>query len=111
MVTEEAQGGLTEYLASTCPAQFQSWNSLVIDAKEIFNARVRPFVASFSTEHNLSKQFENCVEWDVIGAVMETSYERFKPPVFFRRLLDVYDQGHFPCGWRGQWPSGTLIYI
>ena len=28
---------------------------------------------------------------------------------FFLELLMVYEAGHFPCGWRGDWPDGKLI--
>jgi hypothetical protein len=28
---------------------------------------------------------------------------------FFLELLGVYEAGHFPCGWRGEWPLGSLV--
>ena len=28
---------------------------------------------------------------------------------FFNELLLVYEAGHFPCGWQGDWPAGRLL--
>jgi hypothetical protein len=28
---------------------------------------------------------------------------------FFLELLTVYEAGHFPCGWVGDWPRGKLV--
>jgi hypothetical protein len=28
---------------------------------------------------------------------------------FFLELLTIYQAGHFPCGWQGEWPKGKLL--
>jgi hypothetical protein len=42
--------------------------------------------------------------------MMENAYMTSKHgSYFFLELLTVYEAGHFPCGWRGEWPSGSLV--
>ena len=42
--------------------------------------------------------------------VMENSYLNGGHKVFFfLELLTVYEAGHFPCGWEGEWPKGRLV--
>ena len=48
-------------------------------------------------------------QWDILGALMENSYVSSGHSVFFfLELLRVYEAGHFPCGWIGDWPSEEL---
>jgi hypothetical protein len=50
------------------------------------------------------------LRWDILGALMENSYLRSgHAAFFFLELLMVYEAGHFPCGWRGNWPQGELL--
>ena len=30
-------------------------------------------------------------------------------PHFYNELLEIYKAGHFPCGWRGSYPEGTIL--
>jgi len=47
-----------------------------------------------------------------LGALMGNSYlDTHHPAHFFLELLWVYEAGHFPCGWLGDWPSGKLIVL
>jgi hypothetical protein len=41
---------------------------------------------------------------------MENSYlQSGHSAFFFLELLTVYESGHFPCGWQGEWPQGKLL--
>jgi hypothetical protein len=37
------------------------------------------------------------------------SYDR--PSALFSQILDVYEQGGWPCGWLGKYPDGKLIVL
>jgi hypothetical protein len=52
------------------------------------------------------------IRWDILGALMANSYMFTGHRAhFFLELLLVYEMGCFPCGWRGEWPSGEpLVY-
>lgn len=52
------------------------------------------------------------VQWDLLGALMENSFKGSgHAAFFFLELLTVYEAGHFPCGWRGNWPQGELLVL
>jgi hypothetical protein len=34
-----------------------------------------------------------------------------RPSIFFSRILAVYEQGGWPCGWLGKYPEGKLIVL
>jgi hypothetical protein len=109
--TLEAQNQLTLWLHLHAQQRYQNWNRLV----ETHNATtIDPVVARslapFRQTHNLSKEFIGCATWDLRGALMEDSYRDTGHAVFFfHELLEVYEAGHYPCGWVGQWPEGKLL--
>jgi hypothetical protein len=50
------------------------------------------------------------IRWDILGALMANSYMFTGHRAwFFLELLLAYEMGCFPCGWRGEWPSGELL--
>ena len=64
------------------------------------------------------KEWERCLLLSIIvntnRAAMEIRFrQKFnKAPIFFERMLQVYEAGRLPCGWDGQledWPKGRLI--
>ena len=110
--TAEAQGRLTEHLSSKFPTEFQGyWNSRATEARALIDTIVVPPAKEFQSRQGLPSLFIDCVQWDTLHAVMETAYANFAPHTFFRTLLTVYESGHFPCGWNGKWPGGTLMVI
>jgi len=66
---------------------------------------------TFQQENGLSKEFLDCLKWDVLNIAMETTYKSCRSPMFFENLLIVYSHGRFPCGWKGEWPNGKLMVI
>lgn len=49
------------------------------------------------------------IKLDVLGACMENEYADLIPPKLFKDRIDWYLAGHFPCGWEGDFPEGSLI--
>jgi hypothetical protein len=62
-------------------------------------------------DNGLDLRLVDSFSWDMLGVLREASFrELFEHDVdFFGQLLRVYAAGHFPCGWKGRYPSGTLI--
>jgi hypothetical protein len=106
----EAQNQLTVWLHLHDHANYQKWNEIVISHK---NAIVNPLtdntLTPFQAKHGLDIILVHSVQWDILGALMENSYLSSGHPVFFfLELLTIYEAGHFPCGWDGEWPHGKL---
>ncbi len=46
---------------------------------------------------------------DFHGALLNEFFGR--PSALFARILEVYEQGGWPCGWLGKYPEGKLIVL
>jgi hypothetical protein len=109
--TLQARNALTMYLSKRHQAAYQEWNRITVEARERIVAEIMPTIGEYQREQQLPPVFSDCVRWDLLGAVMEATYSDCRPPIFFSNLLEVYERGRFPCGWRGEWPNGHLLII
>ncbi|MBN2384552.1 hypothetical protein JXQ70_16890 [bacterium] len=107
----EAQNQLTIWLHHNDRTNYQKWNDLVTGFKSsVINPLVDGHIRTFLEEHGLDGAIEHCVSWDLLAALMENAYFGSGHKVFFfLELLTVYEAGHFPCGWEGDWPEGELM--
>jgi len=106
----EAQNQLTIWLHNNSRDEYQNWNDLVIQHKtSTITPVVQPAILAFCRSHDLGEAVLHSVQWDILGALMENSYlNTGHKAFFFLELLAVYEAGHFPCGWEGEWPDGRL---
>jgi hypothetical protein len=107
----EAQNQLTEWLHHHDPGNYQNWNRLVAEHKSaVLNRLAENVWIPYQQSHGLDPVVVQCIQWDVLGALMENSYLASKHACFFfLELVSVYEAGLFPCGWRGEWPQGRLV--
>lgn len=110
--TLEAQNQLSMVLNWNDRAAFQAnWNPTVVaHKKETLGPLVESKIVPFQKQHGLDERLIHAVQWDILGALMENSFMKSKHSCFFfLELLQVYEAGHFPCGWIGEWPEGKLV--
>jgi hypothetical protein len=109
----EARNALSSYLHVHHNRRFQSWNEIVVEAKQrCIGPLERSVWQPFARERSLDEIFVHRVRWNVLGAVIEHEYQDCQgAPVFAMHLLNVFRHGHFPCGWLGAWPTGNLLYL
>ena len=107
----EAQNQLTLWLHLNDRANYQKWNEIVVAHKKaVLDPLTETIIAPFQTKHGLDIVLVHSVQWDILGALMENSYSsRGHRAFFFLELLTIYEAGHFPCGWEGEWPQGRLL--
>jgi hypothetical protein len=107
----EAHNQLTLWLHLNDQPSYKKWNEIVVAHKNaIVNPLTGKMLAPFQAKHGLDIVLVHSVQWDILGALMENSYLRSGHSVFFfLELLTVYEAGHFPCGWKGEWPKGMLL--
>lgn len=107
----EAQNQLSLWLHQHDRESFQRWNELVNHHKAVLiNPLTERHWGPYQQAHRLGRAVVQSVRWDILGALMENSYMGSGHRCFFfLELLSVYEAGHFPCGWRGEWPSGKLV--
>jgi hypothetical protein len=106
----EAQNQLTLWLHAHDGTAYHKWNDIVLDHKaSVLNPLIEQRIIPFQMMHGLDIALVHSVQWDILGALMENSYlSSGHKAFFFLELFSVYEAGHFPCGWVGEWPNGSL---
>lgn len=107
----EAQNQLTLWLHLHQREKYQRWNETVDDhKKKVVNPLTEEKIVPFQIQNSLDIVFVHSVQWNILGALMENSYMKCgHSAFFFLELLMVFEVGHFPCGWEGDWPQGKLV--
>jgi hypothetical protein len=105
----EAYNQYHQRLAERSPERCAKWNDVVVELQKTTIPFVRRKIDAVVREHSLPKVFEDTVQWDVLAVCMEAEYADVYPPGFYASQAYWYVHGHFPCGWRGEFPKGTLI--
>lgn len=106
----EAQNQLTLWLCQNALNDYRRWNEIVRSCKStVVTPSVDNVLKDFCQQHNVSNTIISSVNWAILGAMMENEYlYTGHQAFFFFELLEVYEAGHFPCGWDGAWPNGNL---
>ena len=109
----EAQNALTVFLNNNYRARYQQWNDIVVAAKSACLSSLTDVVwQPFCERNRLAETVVQSVQWDILGAIMEREYDDCPGrPTFALHLFNLYRAGHFPCGWRGEWPAGQLLVL
>ena len=105
----EASNQYCERLVERSPKRFEKWNEIVVAIKPVSQALVREKTRKVIEGHHLPKTFLDAVNWDILHLCMEAEYTDVYPPGFYAASAYWYINGHFPCGWHGEFPNGKLI--
>ena len=104
-----AANALGQALHERTPQRYARWNEIVEEVKPLVISLVHEKTEDVIARYSPPKVFLNTVRWDILHACMEIEYEDVVESTFFLRLAAWYAEGHFPCGWRGEFPKGRLI--
>lgn len=111
----EAQGDLTGYLAKHHNNAYGGhWNNIAKQSRALVEAAIKAKLVAALNEQAFPPEMIQSILVDVNRAALEIAYRKKFPkvPLFFERLLRVYEAGRLPCGWNGSmsdWPAGNVI--
>lgn len=105
----EAQNRFRMRLVERNQERYLQWNDVVDSLKRTTIPFVQRKIEPVVTQHDLPKVIEGTVQWDVLGICLESEFADVYPPGFYASNAYWYSKGHFPCGWQGEFPNGTLI--
>lgn len=94
---------------------YPAWGSgYVKDHKLIAKYDEKYFVLNMiemiKEQNNLDQVFIDCVKWDIVNAIMESSFSIKENEVsFFKELLKLYESGNYPCGAQVKGNGVTLL--
>lgn len=100
---------LTSTLHENWREEYRQWNNITMEAKLLLKEGVLRNISTFIQENKLNNCIYESVEWDLLTALMEYAYSTYVKPGFHTELLEIYNSGHIPCGWKGKWPQGSLL--
>ena len=66
------------------------------------------YPGTYSYAHELLEFPERVVRYAYFECLVDDLVPRV---TFFRDLMPWFEQGHWPCGWRGKFPEGQLILL
>jgi hypothetical protein len=105
----EAANRYRERLVERSVERFRLWNQTVRVVKQKSVPLVKRKIREVVETHKLPKVFEDTVQWDTLMVCMEAEFADIYPPGFFASQAYWYVEGHFPCGWKGDFPNGRQI--
>ena len=98
-----------QQLRDRLAARYNASKDNVATLKATTEPLVRRKIEAVVREHDLPKVFEDTVQWDILHVCLEAEYADVYQPGFYASQAYWYVKGHFPCGWEGDFPNGTLI--
>ena len=101
----DTQGDITEQLSlrstSGLGREYQEWNNLVLDFKKSYIPQLMS---------QWESALERSVSFNILSITVIDAYKDIvSMPILFCRILEVYEAGWLPCGWRGSKETGKLI--
>lgn len=107
----EEKNRLTSYLFMNYPDKYhQVWNDMVIDIKKNILPEIRESIVNNANNFKLNEsEIIIQVEWDMLMIIMAYTYSDYMEPTFYKEILNIYESGNIPCGWKGTYPNGKMI--
>jgi len=111
----EAQGDLTGYLAKNHSSSYGGyWNKLAKESRGKIQNEVMPKIEHALENIGSREKLIPIILLDLNRIALQQSYKKQfkKVPIFFEKIFQIYEIGHFPCGWEGslsEWPKGELL--
>lgn len=109
LALNESSNIFCEQLVRASKEEFKTWNEHVRAVREVSIPLVKSKLASVQEEHNLPPSVEDTLRWIVTMALTEAEYAHATEPGNHAKLAFWIVNGHFPCGWKGEFPNGNLI--
>lgn len=105
----EAASRYRERLAERSRERLRHWNKIVDDVGPTVQELVRAKTDAVVANESLPPTVVRVIEWDMLHLCMESEFGDVFPPGFYAAQAYWYTVGHFPCGWDGEFPTGTRV--
>jgi len=112
-ITLEFRNQLTEHIQRSDSNIYKLWNQYAKSARKYIGDFIEPHLVKFQYLKGIDSTFIDCVKWDILNSMLYLQYAEHLSdlPGFYKVVLTVYEAGHFPCGWKGEFSNGRLIII
>jgi hypothetical protein len=105
-----AQNQLTMFLDANHHELYQTWNNVVNEINPLIDEifQVNPIDVNLNKVVDVETIKKITIQ-DIRRLLIEASWSHLAEPAFFAPVTFWYIKGHFPCGWRGEFPNGKLL--
>lgn len=105
----DASNRLSVNLARAAPLEWKRWNEVADGLRPVVEELVGEKTGDVVKRYSLPRILVDTVQWDLIHLLLEAEFSDQVMPGFFAAQGYWYVKGHFPCGWRGTPPAGSLV--
>jgi hypothetical protein len=88
---------------------YNNWNKIIDELRNQVENLVPGKILQAHRKYNVPLTIEDPVRWDLLHSFAEVEFSTVCPPAFYTKALGWYLRGHFPCGWQGDYPSGSIV--
>ncbi|URZ14177.1 hypothetical protein [Clostridium felsineum] len=86
------------------------WDDVVtIIKKEILPEILEIIEEKWNSKYGESKEIKLEIYSTIFTFLVLYAFREYKEEPFHNELLSIYEQGYFPCGWKGTYPRGKII--
>jgi len=94
-------------LASLAKDRCDSWNDRVDELNPYIDSLLVRKLDPIVRQRGLAHELVEAVRQDIRSYLLECEFADIVPPGFYSAFAYFYAAGHFPCGWKGDFPNVT----
>ena len=103
-------GDLSIHVLRQFDSRYGQWGKITSAWSPLIRSTVARHLAPIQSRYQLPEEVAWSAHWGILHGLLRWEYDDCgKPPQFYSRVLDLFERGHFPCGWQGNYPAGRLI--
>ena len=104
----DESGDVSGFLAKNHSDKFQIWNDLVKEAKKLLLPGLEEKLNFLIDKNMLTVKIKQDILFNIIGIVVIGAYKEYVKSPFYNELLEIYEAGYIPYGWKGKYPGGSM---
>lgn len=97
---------LTVYRVNT----LYKWNEVVLEIKKnVIPILLQKVEEKWREKYDVSDKIIMNIRSDMVRIIALYVFREYKIDPFHEEILNIYEQGYLPCGWKGTYPEGKII--
>lgn len=109
-ITLQESNDVNAYLTTKRVKTPYTWNEVVLEIKKRIVPRIMERVQEkWNEKYDESEEVTRILRWNVLNILALSAFRDYNNNHFHEELLIIFEQGYFPCGWKGTYPEGKII--
>lgn len=109
-ITLEKRNDVHSYLVVKRVNTLYTWNEVVLQIKkDILPPILKKIECNWLEIFKNEYVIRQTIESNLLYIMILSAFKKYKEEPFHEELLNIYEQGYFPCGWKGTYPEGKIV--